>query len=282
MFCKKCGTELRDGAAFCDKCGTKVEEISVQNAAVASSPTAENANSKSKDLIKCPQCGEFNYSDVEKCSRCGTALSGKALEETNKRISKHQGVLLAVIAVILFIVVIAVIVSCNINKNKEYLYESKSQKPTYSWEVETKSKQPTQKPTEKYIEKPTEKVTEKPTEKPTEKTTEKETEPPTEAIPREYSNALRSAEQYNKITPMSKAGLFEQLTSEYGEKYSEEAAQYAIDNLNADWKENACKSAEKYLEIMPMSKDELYDQLVSEYGEQYTPEEAQYAVDKVY
>ena len=81
---------------------------------------------------------------------------------------------------------------------------------------------------------------------------------------------------------MSKAGLFEQLTSEYGEKYSEEAAQYAIDNLNADWKENACKTAEKYLEIMPMSKDELYDQLISEYGEQYTPEEAQYAVDKVY
>ena len=146
----------------------------------------------------------------------------------------------------------------------------------------------TEKATEKVAEKATEKPTEAPTteepttEKPTEKPTEKETEPPTEAIPREYSNALRSAEQYNKTTPMSKAGLFEQLTSEYGEQYSEEAAQYAIDNLNADWKENACKSAEKYLEIMPMSKDELYDQLVSEYGEQYTPEEAQYAVDKVY
>ena len=150
----------------------------------------------------------------------------------------------------------------------------------------TKTEQTTTvKATEKATEKVAEKATKKPTETPTteEPTTEKPTEKPTtEAIPREYSNALRSAEQYNKTIPMSKAGLFEQLTSEYGEQYSEEAAQYAIDNLNADWKENACKSAEKYLELMPMSKDELYDQLVSEHGEQYTPEEAQYAVDKVY
>ena len=101
-------------------------------------------------------------------------------------------------------------------------------------------------------------------------------------VSREFSNALKSAEQYNKYTPMSKQGLYDQLTSEYGDKYSAEAAQYAVDNINADWKENACKSAKKYLEITPMSKDELYDQLVSEYGEKYTPEEAQYAVDKVY
>ena len=31
-----------------------------------------------------------DYSDVEKCSRCGTALSGKALEEANKRINEMK------------------------------------------------------------------------------------------------------------------------------------------------------------------------------------------------
>ena len=30
---------------------------------------------------------------------------------------------------------------------------------------------------------------------------------------------------------MSKAGIYDQLTSEYGGQFTEEAAQYAIDNL---------------------------------------------------
>jgi hypothetical protein len=38
---------------------------------------------------------------------------------------------------------------------------------------------------------------------------------------------------------MSKQGIYDQLTSEYGEDFSADAAQYAIDNVQADWKQNA-------------------------------------------
>ena len=45
-----------------------------------------------------------------------------------------------------------------------------------------------------------------------------------------------------------------------------EAAQYAIDNLEVDYKENALKSAKNYSDMMHMSKQGLYNQLISEYG----------------
>lgn len=98
-------------------------------------------------------------------------------------------------------------------------------------------------------------------------------------VPREYKNALRSAETYTKMSGFSYNGLYEQLTSEYGEAYSPEAAQYALDNLDVDWNEQALKSAKNYQEIMPMSDDGLFEQLTSEYGDGFTPEQAQYAID---
>lgn len=101
-------------------------------------------------------------------------------------------------------------------------------------------------------------------------------------VPLEYRNALRSAESYVSVMPFSKEGLYKQLNSEYGEKYSAEAARYAVDNVKTDGKENALKSGRNYLDIMGFSPDGLYDQLVSEYGEQYTPEEAQYAIDELF
>lgn len=102
-----------------------------------------------------------------------------------------------------------------------------------------------------------------------------------EDIPTEYKSALKKAESYSKTMSMSKAGVYDQLTSEYGEKFTAEAAQYAIDNMEADWKQNALKKAESYQEKMSMSKAAIYDQLISEYGEKFTAEEAQYAVDNL-
>ena len=78
---------------------------------------------------------------------------------------------------------------------------------------------------------------------------------------------------------MSKAAIYDQLTSEYGEQFPAEAAQYAIDNLDVDWNANALKTAKNYQETMSMSKAAIYDQLISEYGEKFTAEQAQYAVD---
>ena len=99
-------------------------------------------------------------------------------------------------------------------------------------------------------------------------------------VPTEYKSALRKAKSYSDTMHMSKAGLYNQLTSEYGGQFTPEAAQYAIDNVDVDWKENALKRAKSYAN-MHMSKAGVYDQLVSEYGGQFTPEEAQYAVDNV-
>ena len=73
---------------------------------------------------------------------------------------------------------------------------------------------------------------------------------------------------------MSKQGIYNQLTSEYGEGFTPEEAQYAIDHLQADYKANALEKAKSYQENMHMSKKNIYDQLVSEYGEKFTAEEA--------
>lgn len=97
----------------------------------------------------------------------------------------------------------------------------------------------------------------------------------------EYKNALKKAETYSSMMHMSRQGIYNQLTSEYGEGFPEDAAQYAIDNIEADWNKNALAKAEDYSKTMYMSKQGIYDQLTSEYGERFTADEAQYAIDNV-
>ena len=101
------------------------------------------------------------------------------------------------------------------------------------------------------------------------------------SVPNEYKSALNKAASYSDTMHMSKAGIYDQLTSEYGEKFSSEAAQYAIDNMEADWNANALEKAKDYSTTMYMSKKGVYDQLISDYGEKFTEEEAQYAADNV-
>ena len=79
----------------------------------------------------------------------------------------------------------------------------------------------------------------------------------------------------------SKKGLYQQLTSDAGEKFTEEEAQYAVDNVKADWKKNALAKAKIYQNEMSMSKSAVHDQLVSDAGEKFTEEEAQYAVNNL-
>lgn len=102
-----------------------------------------------------------------------------------------------------------------------------------------------------------------------------------DGVPTEYKSALRSAEVYSDMMHMSKMGIYDQLTSEYGDKFTAEAAQYAIDNIQADWNANALASAESYSDTMHMSKAAIYDQLISEYGDKFEESEAQYAVDNI-
>lgn len=115
--------------------------------------------------------------------------------------------------------------------------------------------------------------------KPVAKEEQKNTNP--ESVPREYQNALKMAKTYADTIPLSKKRLFEQLTSEHGSKYPQEAAQYAIDNLKIDYKQQALKSAKNYMDTIPLSDSELFEQLTSEHGEGFTEEEAQYAIDNL-
>lgn len=102
-----------------------------------------------------------------------------------------------------------------------------------------------------------------------------------EKVPREFKSALNKAEQYGDMMHMSKAAIYDQLTSEYGEQFSQEAAQYAIEHMEMDWNANALIKAEEYSDMMHMSKAAIYAQLTSEYGEQFTSDEAQYAIDNI-
>ena len=101
------------------------------------------------------------------------------------------------------------------------------------------------------------------------------------SLPMEYKNALAKAESYSTHMHMSKQGIYDQLTSAYGEGFTAEAAQYAVDNLQADYKQNALEKAKSYQSNMNMSLSAIKEQLMSEYGEQFTEEEAQYAIENL-
>ena len=104
-------------------------------------------------------------------------------------------------------------------------------------------------------------------------------EPPVDdGVPQEYKNALAKAESYSSLMNMSKQAIYDQITSEHGEGFPAEAAQYAVDNLQADYNANALEKAKSYYYDMSMSKDAVWDQLTSEYGEQFTASEADYAI----
>lgn len=105
--------------------------------------------------------------------------------------------------------------------------------------------------------------------------TPKEKEP---TVPTEYKSALAKATSYATSMHMSKRGVYDQLVSDYGEKFSAEAAQYAVDNVKADWNANALKKAKNYQDTMHMSPKAVHDQLTSDYGEKFTQAEADYAI----
>ena len=98
--------------------------------------------------------------------------------------------------------------------------------------------------------------------------------------------AVESAQNYLDFSGFSRLGLIDQLTSEYGDQFTKEeaetAVQYLEDNSLVDWNEEAVESAQNYLDFSSFSRGELFDQLTSEYGDQYTPEQAEYALTQVY
>lgn len=110
------------------------------------------------------------------------------------------------------------------------------------------------------------------------KETALEPKPQEPSVPAEYKSALTKATSYATTMHMSKQAVYDQLVSEYGEKFKPEAAQYAIDNVKADWNANALAKAKSYQESMSMSPSAIRDQLVSPHGEKFTETEADYAI----
>ena len=95
----------------------------------------------------------------------------------------------------------------------------------------------------------------------------------------EEKNALKKAETYSNSLHMSKQGIYNQLTSSV-EGFTKEVAQYAIDNIEADWNKNALEKAKTYQTSMNMSSKAIYNQLISSV-EGFTKSEAQYAIDNL-
>ena len=99
-------------------------------------------------------------------------------------------------------------------------------------------------------------------------------------------NAFKTAKRLLQYMNFSRQALYEQLTSEKGNGYSNEEATYAIEKLEADglvdWNEQAVRTAEIYLRVKPLTKDDLIDILSSQYGAGFTEEQAQYAADTVF
>lgn len=89
-------------------------------------------------------------------------------------------------------------------------------------------------------------------------------------------NAVRTAKSYIKMQGFSRAGLINQLSSEYGSGYNIADATLAVDSMNIDWNRQAVRSANSYLKIMGFSCNKLIEQLSSSYGSKYTESQATY------
>lgn len=198
----------------------------------------------------CKKCGAPLDDDALFCSSCGqkvqesTQTIAKNVGQTNKKTPRWIGIVLCAVLAIVVLGSLGESTSKTSGYNsasvKSFYSSSKSNYSTYSGSVTT----------------------------------------PSADVSTEYQNALTKGLSYAKNLHMSKKGVYDQLTSSYGEGFSADAAQYAIDNMTGvDWNANALAKAQEYYTGMSMSKSAVYDQLTSEYGEQFTASEAQYAID---
>lgn len=89
-------------------------------------------------------------------------------------------------------------------------------------------------------------------------------------------NAVRSAKRHLDYKGWSRAGLIDQLSSEYGGGYPRAVAITAVDSLNIDWYEQAARAAQRYVDYKGWSCRNLKEQLSSEHGAQFTSDQAAY------
>ena len=105
------------------------------------------------------------------------------------------------------------------------------------------------------------------------------TDDATPSVPTEYLSAVAKGQMYGDSMHMSQQGIYDQLTSSYGEGFSAAAATYAIQHIHEDYNANALAKAKEYQSQQAMSPSAIYEQLTSSYGEKFTAAQAQYAID---
>lgn len=93
-------------------------------------------------------------------------------------------------------------------------------------------------------------------------------------------NAVRSANAYLNMSGFSRDGLIAQLSSSYGDGYSDTDARAAVDSLSVDWDAQAVRSAQQYLSMMGFSCSGLIDQLSSDAGDKYMESQATYGAQQ--
>lgn len=92
----------------------------------------------------------------------------------------------------------------------------------------------------------------------------------------EQLQAAKRAREYIKVSAFSKKSLREQLKYE---EFSDDAIQYALDNLIVNWNEQALKKANEYMNLNGFSEEELSNQLLYEGFDQ---NEVAYAVNIIF
>lgn len=252
MFCRKCGKEF-DGK-FCPNCG---EPAILANEAEQTAPILNGVNLNG-EAIEIPKKEPF-YSQtwfIVLMMFCCCFPVGLFLMWKYNKFNKPVRIIITIFFAICFIVGITNSTNTS-NKDIDIVTTAESSLSS-SVEATTQSF-----PAE------------------TESTIEETETTVADDTPAEYKSALKKAQIYSEMMYMSKAGIYDQLVSEYGELFTEEEAQYAIDNIDADWKANALEKAKTYQNTMSMSPAAIHDQLTSEYGEKFTQEEADYAIDKL-
>ncbi len=88
---------------------------------------------------------------------------------------------------------------------------------------------------------------------------------------------------YLKTLHLSKQGLYDQLTSEYGSQMTPEDTNTVIGRLEplVNWNNLAVLSAQTYRSTLNLTGQALLEQLTSEYGSKFPIDQAQYGVDHV-
>lgn len=244
ILCKECGKEISDQATKCPNCGCPLEKSETSGNGTIPTQHTESKNKGKKTM----SIFALLFGILSFIPGIGVIFIVAALVVSIICLAKKKaGKGLAIAGLVLGIFGVIVFGASGSDSNKEV------QNVTKTEEKQTEAS-----------------------------TASDETEEPStdDNVPREYKSALKKAEAYSNKMYLSKQGVYNQLTSEYGEKFPADAAQYAIDNVVADWNENALQKAKSYQQ-MDMSTSAIYDQLISEYGELFEESEAQYAIDNL-